>query len=214
MKDKKLMLLVSSFILLPFVFLLFQFTTLIFGAKWGFVTGFLGYWVYCLLTVWLISGADLNYLKDVWNQQRESKYTKLIGAILAFVVIACFFVGIVPVAAKLTLSAGVLALIISVLNAPIEELYWRGLYLLEYRDNERIGFILSSLLFGAWHFSLWFARGMIYKEGIFVVVGVPYLLGLLWTWTARSNGNIRAAVLTHILIDIFALTNLFVRNGF
>jgi len=214
MKDKKRALLVSSFILLPFVFTLFQIASRTLEPKRGFITGFLGYWIYCLLTVWLISGSDLNYLKGAWNQRRENKHAKLIGFILAIVVIACFFVGIAPVAAKLTLSAGALALVVSVLNAPIEELYWRGLYLLEYRDNERVGFILSALLFGMWHFSLWFARGMIYKEGIFVVVGVPYMLGLLWTWTARSNGNIRAAVFTHVLIDIFALTNLFAQNGF
>lgn len=214
MQDKKRALLISSFILLPFVFLLFQVTSRTLSPKWGFTAGFLGYWLYCLLTVWLISSSDLNYLKGVWNQRRENKHAKLIGFILAFVVIACFFVGIVPVAAKLTLSAGALALILSIVNGPVEELYWRGLYLLEYRDNKRIGFVLSALLFGTWHFSLWFARGMIYKEGAFVVVGVPYLLGLLWTWTARSNGNIRAAVLTHILIDIFALTRLFVQNGF
>jgi membrane protease YdiL (CAAX protease family) len=213
-KNKKRTLLVSSFILLPFVFVLFQVTSRTLEPKWGFITGFLGYWSYCLLTAWLISGSDVNYLKGMWNQQLENKHAKLIGFILAIVVIACFFIGFVPDVAKLTVSTGILVIIMAVLNAPIEELYWRGLYLLEYRDDTRIGFILSMLLFGTWHFSLWFAKGMIYQEGIFVVVGVPYMLGLLWTWVARSNGNIRATVLTHILVNIFAFTSLFVDNSF
>jgi membrane protease YdiL (CAAX protease family) len=214
MKYKKCTLLVSSFILLPFVFVLFQITSRIFEPKWGYITGFLGYWSYCLLTVWLISGSDLNYLKSMWYQKWENKNSKLIGIVLAIVVIACFFIGFVPDVAKLTVSTGVLVLIMAVLNGPVEELYWRGLYLLEYPDNTRIGFIMSVLLFGTWHFSLWFAKGMIYKDGIIPVVIVPYGLGLLWAWSARSNGNIRATVLTHILINIFAFTSLFVDNSF
>jgi membrane protease YdiL (CAAX protease family) len=214
MKDKKRTLLVSSFILLPFVFVLFQITSRIFEPKWGFIIGFLGYWSYCLLTAWLISGSNLNYLKNMWYQKWENKNSKLIGIVLAIVVIACFFIGFVPDVAKLTVSTGALVLIMAVLNGPIEELYWRGLYLLEYRDNTRIGFIVSVFLFGTWHFSLWFAKGMIYKEGIVPVVIVPYGLGLLWAWSARSNGNIRATVLTHILINIFAFTSLFVDNSF
>jgi membrane protease YdiL (CAAX protease family) len=214
MKDKKRTLLVSSFILLPFVFVLFQITSRIFKPKWGFIIGFLGYWSYCLLTAWLISGSNLNYLKNMWYQKWENKNSKLIGIVLAIVVIACFFIGFVPDVAKLTVSTGALVLIMAVLNGPIEELYWRGLYLLEYRDNTRIGFIVSVFLFGTWHFSLWFAKGMIYKEGIVPVVIVPYGLGLLWAWSARSNGNIRATVLTHILINIFAFTSLFVDNSF
>ena len=214
MQDKKRTLLTSSFILLPFVFVLFQITSRTLGPKWGFMMGFLGYWSFLLLTAWLISGSDLNYLKGMWNQKRENKNSKLIGIVLVVVVIACFFIGFAPDAAKLTLSTGALVLIMAVLNGPIEELYWRGLYLLEYRNSTRIGFILSVLLFGTWHFSLWFAKGMIYKEGIIPVVVVPYGLGILWAWSARSNGNIRATVLTHILINIFAFTSLFVDNGF
>jgi membrane protease YdiL (CAAX protease family) len=102
----------------------------------------------------------------------------------------------------------------AVLNGSIEEFYWRGLYLLEYRENARIGFFLSSLLFGAWHFSVWFARGMLYKDGMPALVGGAYVMGLLWTWVARSQGNIRAVLPAHVLVNLFAFTGLFVDNGF
>lgn len=214
MNDKKRTLLVSSLVLLPFTFLLFQLTTSFLGPKWGYVTGFLGYWSYCLLTAWFLSGSDGNYSKDMWNQQNRGKHLKWI-ALAAFVpALGTFFVSFLPNVVKLTLSTSALLLFMAVLNGSIEELYWRGLYLLEYPYDIRIGFILSWLLFGAWHISLWFARGVIYKDGFLALVGGAYGLGLIWTWVARTNGNLRAVVPAHILANLFAFTALFVDNGF
>ena len=214
MQNKKRILLVSSLILLPFTFGLFQLTTLYLGPKWGYITGFLGYWSYCILTAWLMAGLNWNYLKGMWNQQQGGKYAKWI-ALAAFIpAFGVFFVSFLPNVANLTLSTGALLMFMVLLNGVIEEFYWRGLYLLEYPDNTRIGFILSWLLFGAWHISLWFARGIIYKDGFLSLVGGAYGLGLIWTWVARSNGNLRAVVPAHILANLFAFTALFVDNVF
>ena len=214
MNDRKRTLLISSLILLPFTFLFFQLTTLLLGPKWGYVTGFLGYWGYCLATAWRVSGGDRNYFRSLWARQSRNKYAPWIG--LAAFLPACgvFFVSFLPNAAKLSASAGALLIVIVLLNGLIEELYWRGLYLLEYPNDIRIGFVLSWLLFGAWHISLWFARGILYKDGFLALVGGAYGLGLLWTWVARSNGNLRAVMPAHILANLFAFTALFVDNGF
>ncbi len=214
MKNNKRTLLVSSFIMLPFTFVLFQLTTSLLGTKWGYVTGFLGYWTYCLLTAWLVSGSDWNYFKGLWGQQRGGKYATWIGLAAFLPALGVFFVSFLPNVAKLTLSAGVLLVGMVLLNGFIEELYWRGLYLLEYPDDPRIGFLLAWILFGAWHVSLWFARGMIYKDGFLALVGGAYGLGLIWTWVARSNRNLRTVIPAHILANLFAFTALFVDNGF
>lgn len=214
MQNKQRTLLISSLILLPFTFGLFQLTTLALGPKWGYVTGFLGYWSYCLLTAWFISGSDWNYFKAMWNQPRNNKYARWIGLAAFIPALGVFFVSFLPNVTKLTLSTGALLVGMVLLNGFMEEVYWRGLYLLEYPDNSRIGFILAWLLFGAWHISLWFARGMIYKDGFLALVGGAYGLGLLWTWVARSNRNLRAVVPAHILANLFAFTALFVDNGF
>lgn len=214
MKDKKRTLLVSSLVLLPFTFGLFQLTTFFLGTKWGYVTGFLGYWAYCLVTAWLVSGGAWDYFRSMWDQQRRNKYATWIGLAAFIPAFGVFFVSFLPNVAKLTLSAGALLIVMAFLNGLIEELYWRGLYLLEYPHNGRIGFIVSWLLFGAWHISLWFARGIIYKDGFLALVGGAYGLGLIWTWVARSNGNLRAVIPAHILANLFAFTALFVDNGF
>jgi len=69
-------------------------------------------------------------------------------------------------------------------------------------------------LFGVWHFAVWFAKGVTYNGGVLPLVGGAYFLGLLWTWVTRSTGNFRAAALAHTLVNLFALTGLFVNNGF
>ena len=214
MANKKRILLVSSLLMLPFTFGLFQLTTTFLGPKWGYVTGFLGYWSYCLITAWLVSGSDWNYFRAMWDRQRDNKYARWIGLAAFIPAFGVFFVSFLPNVAKLTLSAGILLIFMVILNGTIEELYWRGLYLLEYPTDVRFGFFLSWLLFGAWHISLWFARGIIYTDGFLALVGGAYGLGLIWTWVARSNGNLRAVVPAHIFANLFAFTALFVDNGF
>jgi hypothetical protein len=174
MKDKKRILLISSLAILPFTFVLFQLTTLWLGPKWGYITGFLGYWAYCLITAWVLSGSDWNYFRWMWTEQREGKSLRWISLVAFLPVFGVFFVSFLP----------------------------------------NVGFFLSLLLFGAWHISLWFARGILYKDGFLALVGGAYGLGLIWTWVARSNGNLRAVVPSHILVNLFAMTALFVSNGF
>lgn len=214
MKDKKRILLISSLALLPFTFVLFQLTTLWLGPKWGYITGFLGYWAYCLATAWLLSGSDRNYFRKMWTRERGGNYATWISLAAFIPVLGVFFVSFLPNVSKLTFSTGALLIFTILLNGAIEELYWRGLYLLEYPNDTRVGFLISLLLFGAWHISLWFARGVVYKDGFLALVGGAYALGLIWTWVARSNGNLRAVVPSHILVNLFALTALFVDNGF
>ena len=214
MNNGKGTLLISSLILLPFTFLLFQLTTLLLGPKWGYVTGFLGYWGYCLATAWRVSNGDWNYFKSLWDRQRRHKYATWIGLAAFLPAFGVFFVSFLPNVANLSASAGALLIFIALLNGFIEELYWRGLYLLEYPNDARMGFVISWLLFGAWHISLWFARGILYKDGFLALVGGAYGLGLLWTWVARSNGNLRAVIPAHILANLFAFSALFVDNGF
>lgn len=214
MQNKKRILLISSLLMLPITYVWLQLTTSFLGAKWGYVTGLAGYWFYCLIAVWLVSGGKMNYFKEMWNRQQSGNYVKWISLAAFLPALGLFFVSFLPNAAQLTFATGILLVLVVLLNGSIEELYWRGLYLLEYTDNFFLGFILPWLFFGAWHISLWFARGVVYKDGFLALVGGAYMLGLIWTWVARSNGNLRVVIPSHILVNLFAFTSLFVDNGF
>jgi len=211
--NKKRILLISSFLLLPIMLVWFQITTTTLGSKWGYIIGLVGYWFYCLFTAWLMAGFDWNYLSNAWKNFNENRYASwvFIAAFIPVVPTIFFFIPIIP---KLTLATAVLAIFTSVVNGPIEEFYWRGLYLLEFHHDKWIGFFLSTLLFGAWHFAVWFAKGVHYEGGILPLVGGAYILGILWAWVTRSTGNFRAAAFAHVLVNLFALSGLFARNGF
>ena len=214
MQNKKRILLISSLLMLPITYVWIQLTTSFLGAKWGYVAGLAGYWVYCLIAAWLVSGGKMDYFKEMWNTQHKGNYVKWISLVGFLPVLGLFIVSFLPNATQLTFSTGTLLVLVVLLNGSIEELYWRGLYLLEYADNFFLGFILPWLFFGAWHISLWFARGVVYKDGFLALVGGAYILGLIWTWIARSNGNLRVVIPSHILVNLFAFTSLFVDNGF
>ena len=167
-----------------------------------------------MVTARVLSGSDWNYFREMWTRERGGKYASWISLAAFIPVLGVFFVSFLPNASKLTFSTGALLIFTVLLNGAIEELYWRGLYLLEYPNDTRIGFFFSLLLFGAWHVSLWFARDVVYKDGFIALVGGAYGLGLIWTWVARSNGNLKAVIPAHILVNLFAFTALFVDNGF
>ncbi|MGH2583234.1 MAG: CPBP family intramembrane glutamic endopeptidase [Anaerolineales bacterium] len=192
----------------------FQMTTTYLGSKWGFITGLIGYWAFCLLTAWLMADLDWSYFRDAWSTVNKNRYAKWVFLAAFVPVVPTFFGLFLPIIAKLTFATAALVIFTSVVNGPIEEFYWRGLYLLEFRGNNRIGFFLSTLLFGAWHFAVWFAKGVYYSGGVIPLVGGAYLLGVLWAWVTRSTGNFRAAAFAHIVVNLFALSGLFVDNGF
>jgi uncharacterized protein len=216
MSNKKRILLISSFLLLPLMLVWFQITSTYLGARWGYIIGLVGYWFYCLFTAWLMAGFDWNYFRSAWNTFSKNKSAKWIFLAAFIPVIPTFFISFLygPIVSRLTFATATLVIFTSIVNGPIEEFYWRGLYLLEYRDNKWIGLFLSTLLFGLWHFAVWFAKGVHYNGGVLPLVGGAYFLGLLWAWVTRSTGNFRAAAFAHTLVNLFALAGLFVDNGF
>ena len=137
----------------------------------------------------LISSLFMNVIKSLWRNQNNGKYAKWISLAAFIPVLGLFFVSFLPNVAQLTLSTGVFLVIVVLLNGSIEELYWRGLYLFEYPNDSRIGFLFSWLLFGAWHISLWFANGVIYKDGFLALVGGGGGIGNLFAFTALFVDN-------------------------
>src|SRR3989304_5191812 len=118
--NKKRILLISSFLLLPIMLVWFQITTTTRGSKWGYNIGLVGYWFYCLFTAWLMAGFDWNYLSNAWKNFNENRYASwvFITAFIPVVPTIFFFIPIIP---KLTLATAALAIFTSVVNGPIEE---------------------------------------------------------------------------------------------
>lgn len=214
MKHNQRILLISSLVILPFTFAAFQILPNVLGPKWGYGAGFLFYWLYTLFTVKLITGFDESFLRSMIHSPRNPASAAWVNAVAFVPVIGVFFVSFLPNVAKLPLLSGTVVAVVALLNGTIEEIYWRGLYITEYKNSWRLGFFISTFLFGAWHISLWFAPHIVYQGGAVALIGGAYFMGLLWASVARSVGNIRACMVAHILVNLFAFTGLFVENGF
>ena len=119
-----------------------------------------------------------------------------------------------PNTLNITMINFIIIIFVSIINGVIEELYWRGIYLKEFENNIFIGLFLSSILFGTWHISLWYLKGIIYHGGFMSLVGGAFLMGLLWSFSSRKLKNINYCICVHILVNIFAFTGLFVENKF
>jgi membrane protease YdiL (CAAX protease family) len=95
--------------------------------------------------------------------------------------------------------------ILAIVNGTLEEVLWRGTYLLVFRDKPWLALIYPSIGFAIWHFapqSIVPFKGSGGRVGLVVAVG---FLGLMWAWAANSAGVIVYTVIAHILIDFAAL---------
>jgi membrane protease YdiL (CAAX protease family) len=117
-----------------------------------------------------------------------------------------------PNIGSLTLTTGLIILVLSIINGTIEEIYWRGLYLRKYKEKPYIILIVSTLLFALMHLSFLAIEGMTYKGGVFALVGGALVMGLLWSYISLKLNTIRYCIAGHIFVNIFAFTGLFVEN--
>lgn len=121
---------------------------------------------------------------------------------------------IVPNTSQLTTHAAMLAALVAVINGPLEEIAWRGGFLTRFADRPRLGFMLSWVLFTAWHAPLALSHGIVFDGGWIALVGGAAGLGLLWSWIAWRTGSIFWVGIAHVLTNFMAFWVLFDANGF
>ena len=107
-----------------------------------------------------------------------------------------------------------LAILIAAINAPLEELAWRGGFIGTFHDRPRLGFWLGWGLFTAWHIPLMLSVGIVFDGGAAALIGGAAALGLMWNWIAWRTGSVFYVGLAHFITNLFTFWVLFARNGF
>ncbi|MEO9296984.1 CPBP family glutamic-type intramembrane protease [Devosia alba] len=107
-----------------------------------------------------------------------------------------------------------LAILIAAINAPLEELAWRGGFIGTFHDRPRLGFWLGWGLFTAWHIPLVLSVGIVFDGGAAALIGGAAALGLMWNWIAWRTGSVFYVGLAHFITNLFTFWVLFARNGF
>ena len=149
LRSNKSILLLSSVLIFPFMSLLFISLTRVLGQKNGYFTGFAVYWIYCLLFFILLMKNRAGQIGQIFRLHLHTRKNTIVSILAFLPVFGVFYIQFLPVISSIASAVFILALVNAILNGIIEELFWRGLYLVEYKSNVYIGFWLSVFLFAA-----------------------------------------------------------------
>lgn len=181
-----------------------------FGGVQGYLLSLLVYWLgFCLPVIALHvrgrRGPRLFSEKLAWRDWW------IPGLLLLQVGVAAFVI-FVPNTAMLTTHAAMLAGLVALIHAPLEELAWRGGFYTRFANRPRLGFILGWLLFTLWHVPLGLATNLVMPGGMPALVGGAAVLGLFWNWLVWRTGSVFWVSIAHALTSALSFWLLFDAN--
>ena len=175
------------------------------GPMPGYLVGFLVYWgVWCLAVPLLLLGPGR--IRELFADRRPRLGRPWWLGLLALLVpplgaIATRFIPEVGAATGAMIGT---ALAVAVVNATMEELLWRGVFVSLWPRNWLLGLAYPAIGFGMWHLApqiihpgaspLGFAIGSI-------------VMGMCWGWVAWRTGSLRWTTLSHVFTDGSGLRN-------
>jgi membrane protease YdiL (CAAX protease family) len=94
---------------------------------------------------------------------------------------------------------------VALVNAALEELLWRGVYISRWPDDPWLGVAWPAVGFGLWHL----APQVIHPSGLGPVTYVvsATALGLSWGWVAWQTRSLRWVGLSHVVTDGSGIAN-------
>jgi membrane protease YdiL (CAAX protease family) len=99
----------------------------------------------------------------------------------------------------------VVSLIMAIVNATLEEVLWRGVYIKCFNDNKWIAIVYASAGFAIWHY----CPQIIYRNpnpgGAHSFVAFAFILGLLYAFAAYKQQSIFWVTISHVLFDFSGL---------
>lgn len=193
----------------------FQLFVSLYGDTWGYLLGYVSYWV-----IWCIPVSILflnKNLSGIWRIPTVSTKKKAHWIAAAFVALPVFATGL-AVFPQYAPSAGwkviLLALFFALVNAPLEELLWRGVFSTVFPQSLLLGYLYPTLCFGAWHLAPALAKDSGMEGGIAGFVGGALFMGCLWGWYAYRYKTILPTTVSHVLTNFFAFTGFLFVNWF
>jgi len=166
-----------------------------FAPKVAHLLGMASYWV-------VLSAISLATLGRTGIRQVVESFPDLGAAlwlVLALPVVLAFAFG--PFAKQLPLvtpTVFLLSAALAVVNASLEECFWRGVYV-HYFSSPLTAWLFPAVGFAIWHFAP--LSVLPYKRGSVFFVLSSFFLGLCWGFVAFKTKSIGWNIVSHILVD-------------
>ena len=109
----------------------------------------------------------------------------------------------VPYAAHAAPGVFVAALVLALVNAPAEEMLWRGTYNALFPGSLRLAYLYPTVFFGLWHFAPAVVMENPLPGGTWSFVGGATVVGALWGWLAWRTRSILLTTLSHLAANFF-----------
>lgn len=201
MRSKMLLALV---VLVPIIMYgLFQAYRHFFAPRVAHLLGMVSYWVVLLVLSLAFLGKT-----GLWGVLRSrAAPDALLGVLLVVPVVLAFGFG--PFAKRIpsiTPMVLLLSAVLALVNASLEELFWRGVYV------DSFSGLWSAWLVPAMGFAIWHSAPLSvipYKKGSVPFVLSALLLGLCWGFVAFKMKSIEWTIASHVLVDFSGFGALF-----
>jgi uncharacterized protein len=208
-------LIVAPLLILVSVYFVVGLTIAQFGFNPGYLLGIAFYWVvWCIaFPLWAVGRrglADMFRGEGGWSASPS-----VLGWVLLAIPVVFMLVAALPqVWPHLTASIILLSILMGLWNGTLEEVLWRGAYLVAFPQSRWMGLIYAAIGFSLWHLAP-YAQTADSTPLEYVVVTVGGLIfGLCWGYVAWRTRTIRWSVYSHILTNIASMVALsFVMQG-
>jgi uncharacterized protein len=184
----------------------FDFFSKQFGPKKGYLFGFLFYWLFWCLTIPLLfmNSAEIESLFS-FNASLFNKSKLLNISCLVAPLILAYCYAFPKAVNSATFKIVVLSLLLALVNATMEELLWRGLYLKLFGSDKWIYVFYSSYGFAIWHFAPQHIFPNKAPGGQISFVAVAFVVGVLFSLVSYNTNSILLVSISHILFDFSGL---------
>lgn len=213
---KKIVLLCTTLLLVGIMIVIVPVLTTVLGKSIGYIIAFCIYWFAFCIPISLYVCGSLRELTAIYTMRISIlRKSRIAYYCLAFVpCLATLIVVFIRVVSQTTIQVLAISLVFALINALIEELFWRGVFNKMFDNKIFFAYIYPSILFGAWHIALYLARGINYQGGVASLVGGAVFMGFLWGWIAYKTKSIKEISLAHIIVNFFAFTGLIYENWY
>ncbi len=196
------------YILLPILLtiitsIIFHFASLILGIDWGYLTGFMFYYlIWCILIPLIITGKSfLSFFKDGHSLLKMKNWWIII--LFLSTLAAPVFMYFIPKLPEAVPAIIILAAPLSIIHGICEELFWRGLYIKQFPDSIIWSVIIPSVMFSLWHIAPQFSIRSEHPF-IFIISTVP--LGLTYAITAYATKSAKWPAIGHAFSTFMAFS--------